>query len=83
MADTDLWEYADYWENPLVYIHSDDHEDANVGRVYVLKSGTKVSVEPRRHGETNEYIRRGSFQFFSMGPDQTLGTEDDLHWGDL
>lgn len=83
MADTELLEYADYWGNPLVYIHNRDYNDPSKVEKYTLKDGTNVTIEPRRHADTKEFTRKGSYQLFSIGPDQEPGTEDDIHWGDF
>ena len=71
---TDLLEYMDSWENPIVYIHN--REYATPARLVLLGGNATWSVPVL--GETKTFPNRFTFVIASAGPDGVMGTEDDL-----
>jgi prepilin-type N-terminal cleavage/methylation domain-containing protein len=83
MNKPDLFEYLDAWGFPLVYINASDYKDTSKVARYVLKPGEQpVVIKARMVEKTGQYFRPDTYQLFSVGPDGTPGTEDDLHFGD-
>lgn len=76
----DLFEYVDFWNNPIVYIAGKDFKDVGKVEKYVLMDGTEVTVAPLKGDKTGKFVDANRFQLFSMGPDGKPGTEDDIHW---
>ncbi len=81
LAKSDLMEYLDAWGNPLVYFSSADYKDPSKVETYMLGTGEKIKVAPRKNEKTGEYVRPDSFQLFSMGPDGKPDTDDDIVFG--
>jgi prepilin-type N-terminal cleavage/methylation domain-containing protein len=81
LQKTDLFEYLDAWGNPFVYFAAADYKDPSKVEQYVLKDGTEVKVAPRKNDQNGEFLRLGSYQLISLGPDGQPGTEDDLMFG--
>ncbi len=76
-----LLEVLDAWGNPLVYIpHMEYGKVAKHPVTYVLESGEEVEVRPWRSAY-GHFEHPHSFQLFSMGPDRTPNTDDDIRWG--
>lgn len=81
MPDAQLREYLDAWGQPLVYIHNRDFKKMDKLDTYVLADGkTEVKVQPRKNS-LGEFESTASFQLFSIGPDATPGTDDDVVYG--
>jgi len=75
-----VFEIADDWGNPIVYLHRRDYE---TGADYVTLDGTTgESLEARVVGATNSVTgapyNDARFQLVSAGPDGQFGTEDDI-----
>ena len=77
MAKPDFYEYLDPWNNPYVYFHNGDYKSPQKVERYVKGDGTEVKAVPRMKAN-GEFVRPSSFQLFSMGPDGTPNTDDDL-----
>lgn len=77
---TELYEYVDFWGNPIVYICNKDYKDVSKVEKYVLGNGTEVTVAPVKSDKTGQFVRAQSFQLFSLGPDGQLGGDDDIGW---
>ena len=75
-----LFEYADLWGNPLVYIRASDyHRTVKIRR----KDGQEISVQAIKDPETGGYYKPTEFQLFSLGEDEVFDPEDgdDIwHW---
>jgi prepilin-type N-terminal cleavage/methylation domain-containing protein len=77
---SEVFEFADDWGNPIVYLHRRDYED---GADYVtIDSETGETLEARVKGVkskvTGDYYNSGKFQLLSAGEDGKFGTGDDL-----
>lgn len=68
-------EVVDGWGNPIVYIHTRDYGKTFKVR---LKSGVVMEVSARINPATGEHYRKRTYQLFSLGPDGTPGTADDI-----
>lgn len=77
---TQLYEYVDFWGNPIVYICAKDYKDVSKVEKYVKGDGTEVTVAPIKSDKTGQFVRAQSFQLFSLGPDGQLGGDDDIGW---
>ena len=76
----DLFELADPWENPIVYIRASDYE-REFRYVFVdTETGeeSEVTLHALKNAMTGRYEEPSSFQLFSAGVDGKFGTEDDL-----
>lgn len=78
--ESDLFELADGWKQPIAYLRSDDY---GAEHVYILDSGSDSSgfesrVRAVRDGAAGRYRGHGRFQLHSAGVDGEFGTEDDL-----
>jgi len=76
---SEVFEFADDWGNPIVYLHRRDYED---GADYVsIDSETGETVETRVKGVKNpvtgDYYNSGKFQLLSAGEDGKFGIGDD------
>jgi prepilin-type N-terminal cleavage/methylation domain-containing protein len=81
MDKADLYEFADAYNNPFVYIHSRDYKALGKMEQYVRGDGTEVKAVVRKSA-TGGFARENSFQLYSMGPDGEPGTEDDILYGE-
>ena len=82
MQVTELFEYVDFWGNPLVYLAGKDFKDPSKVEKYVLANGTEVKVAAKKGGKTGQFVDAQRYQLFSLGPDGLPATEDDIHWND-
>ena len=77
-----LYEIGDPWGNPIVYIESLHYASANALSVMALEQGMEFPEEQIvgavRDDEKGIYMREGTFQLISAGPDGWFGTEDDI-----
>ena len=83
LEKTDLFEYLDAWGNPLIYIAAADYKDATKVEQYVLGNGEEVKVAPLKDEKSGEFLRMGTYQLMSLGPDSKPGTEDDIIFGKM
>lgn len=77
---SEVFEFRDDWDNPIVYLHRRDYAE---GADYVtIDSNTGQTVETRVKGVKNpvtgDYFHSGKFQLLSAGEDGVFGTVDDL-----
>ncbi len=78
---TEMFEYIDAWGNPFVYFSSKDYKDVSKVEQYVKAGGVEtVKVAVHMSGKEKTALRKTSYQLFSMGPDGTPNTEDDIGW---
>jgi prepilin-type N-terminal cleavage/methylation domain-containing protein len=75
LQSTELYEYRDIWDNPLVYFSSRDYKDPKKVERYLLGNGQEVKVAPMRNAR-GEFDRPDSFQLFSIP-----GNDDDIPYG--
>jgi prepilin-type N-terminal cleavage/methylation domain-containing protein len=83
LEKADLFEYLDAWGNPFVYIAAADYKDATKVEQYVLGNGQEIKVAPLKDEKSGEFLRMGSYQLMSIGPDAKPGTDDDIIFGKM
>ena len=83
LEKTDLFEYLDAWGNPFVYFASADYKDPSKVEQYVLGNKQEVKVAPLKNEKTGEFLRMGTYQLMSLGPDGKPGTDDDIIFGQM
>jgi hypothetical protein len=76
----DLFELADSWGNPIVYIQAADYDREFHYISIGVKSGVEeeFSVRAQKSAKTGRYEEPTSFQLFSAGIDGIFGNEDDI-----
>jgi len=76
----EFFEYADSWGNPLIYFRLRDFSDNPDAKVrYQILSGAVLEVGPIRSKKTGSFAGvSDGFQLISLGPDEELGTDDDV-----
>jgi prepilin-type N-terminal cleavage/methylation domain-containing protein len=77
---SEVFEFADDWGNPIVYLHRRDFTE---GADYVTvdsESGETVDVRVTglKNPVTGDFYNSGKFQLISAGQDGLFGTADDL-----
>jgi prepilin-type N-terminal cleavage/methylation domain-containing protein len=77
---SEVFEFADDWENPIVYLHRRDYAE---GADYVtVDSESGETVDARvvgvKNPVTGDYYNSGKFQLISAGQDGLFGTADDI-----
>lgn len=83
-AVNDLWEYADGFGNPLIYMHHRDYARPRGGMTaYILEAGGgKVEIGPELSPKLKTFANADRYQLRSVGLDGRPGTADDLSAGD-
>lgn len=81
-GNRELFEYADSWGTPLVYMRLRDFEEG-VKSVEVSEpygeDWDETDVRPRKNGKLGIYYGSSDgFQIISAGPDRVFDTDDDL-----
>ena len=74
----DLFEFADAWGNPLVYIRHTDYGKVFTCTVQGDMGWESVEVHALKDPKTGGWYNFESFQLISLGPDGRFDTEDDV-----
>jgi len=76
----DLFEYTDFFGNPIIYYHHRDYEKTRTGltRYKFSAESEELQVLPELHPTTKAPMNAGRFQLRSVGRDGKPGTADDL-----
>ena len=79
----ELFELLDAWGNPFVYFASADYAAMEKNPPTYLCGAPdaqeqQVQPKPWRSTKTGEFEQQRKFQLFSMGPDSTPNTDDDI-----
>lgn len=80
LASRELFELADPWDNPIVYLDSLHYTD-RVTRMVTAgldEFYEEQEVSPGRNERTGSFWEPNSFQLICAGPDGLFGTEDDI-----
>jgi prepilin-type N-terminal cleavage/methylation domain-containing protein len=79
----ELFEYTDFFGNPIIYYHHRDFEKTRPGlaRYKFSAESEEVPVSPELHPTTKAPTNAGRFQLRSVGRDGKPGTPDDLRPG--
>lgn len=81
LGNKSLFEIADAWGNPLVYIHNRDYAKSFTYRFADPKSGEweDQTIEGRKNKEQGDtFFNAQGYQLISAGADGKFGTKDDL-----
>lgn len=84
-ASGQVFEFADDWGNPIVYLHRRDYKERVVYVTVHPETGERMenSVTARKSPKTGDYYQRKRFQLLSAGADGEFGTADDIANFDL
>ena len=75
-----LFELADDWGNPVVYLHRSDYgTEFQYDTVGIDGLPWTQRVKALKNPATDAYYNRTTFQLISAGPDAEFGNEDDVH----
>ncbi len=74
MARPDLFELADAWGNPLVYIREDDYGRPQIAMGVI---GIESGIGPASNPTTGSPYNPEDYQLFSAGPDGSFATTED------